>query len=985
MSRYVHEVIEATVAATPDAVAVQVGELSLTYRELDARANRIAHHLRAAGVGPESVVGVLLNRGPDTLPGLLAIWKAGGSHLPLDAGLPAERLTYMLRSAGAGLILTQGGLEARLGGGYDGGYDGAVVDLDRDRALIEAHPATAVDPPGERDPKDPERRHRLAYTLFTSGSTGRPKGVQIAHFSLLNVLFSMRERYAAGPGHAWLAPTSLSFDISTTELYLPLITGGRVVLADDEEAHDASAQLRLIATAGITHAQATPAGWKLLIAAGLGRTPLTAITGGEDCPPALARDLGGRVDRLVNQYGPTEATVWSTAWEVEPDARSVPIGRPIHNYRTYVLDAARRPVPVGVTGELYVAGAGVARGYVGRPGLTAERFLPEPYGGAPGSRMYRTGDLARFRADGELECLGRIDNQVKVRGYRIELGEIEEVLLSHPGVRDATVVACEDGNGEKVLVAYAVAEEAGAGAGSVEEAEGGGAVDAVGQAALRAHLAAALPSYMVPAVFVLLDALPLSASGKVDRRALPAPGRAALVDGREYVAPRTRTERLLVETCAEVLGVPDVGVRDRLLDLGADSMRIVHVMAAARKSGLDITLRMLLDSETVEDLALTIDGAGPAGGTTDEDAETSTSSETTPSTDEGEGASRPMTVAVAGGRTAAPDVAGAMEAHRIPGAAVALLKDGHVVGVQAYGVRSADIGAPVTLRTRFQAGSISKHVTAFAALRLVDRGVLALDADVDGYLAGRRAPRAAGGGPLTLRHLLSNTAGLSQTPATWWRPGEAMPKLSGILDDVWAEYEPGALFRKAGSQWAMVEQVLTDVTGQDFPELAADLVFRPLGMRDSSFLAPEEPHAPGRDVATGHDQHGRALLDGYRVRPVLAGSGLWASPADLAQLAVEIRQAHLGFSELLSARTAAVMLAEAFPGSFYGLGTVVDGSMADPEFGHGGQTAGFRALVSLRLRSGNGCVVLTNSDNGKHAHKAVAAFLGRDLEVSAAD
>uniref|UniRef100_A0AAU3H1T1 Amino acid adenylation domain-containing protein n=1 Tax=Streptomyces sp. NBC_01401 TaxID=2903854 RepID=A0AAU3H1T1_9ACTN len=949
MSRYVHEVIEATVSATPDAVAVQVGAETLTYRELDVRANRIAHQLREAGVGPESVVGVLLNRGPDTLPSLLGIWKAGGSHLPLDAGLPADRLTYMLRSAGARLIVTHGGLYGRLGEGYDG----AVVDLDRDSALIAVRPGTRVEEPADRGPKDPSRGHRLAYTLFTSGSTGRPKGVQIAHFSLLNVLFSMRERYRAGPEHTWLAATSLSFDISTTELYLPLITGGRVVLADDDEVHDADAQLRLVETAGVTHAQATPAGWKLLIAAGLGRVPLTAVTGGEDCPPGLARDLRGRVDRLVNQYGPTEATVWSTAWEIEPDAATVPIGRPIHNYRAYVLDAVQQPVPVGVVGELYIAGAGVARGYVGRPGLTAERFLPEPFGGKPGSRMYRTGDLARFRPDGELECLGRIDNQVKIRGYRIELGEIEEVLLAHPEVKDATVVAREDGNGEKLLVAYAVT------GGSVEQAQ------------LRTHLGASLPSYMAPGAFVLLDAMPLNAAGKVDRKALPAPGRTALVADREYVAPRTRTEELLVATCVEVLQVPDVGVRDRLLDLGADSMRIVHVMAAARKSGLDLTLRMLLDSETIEDLALTIDGAEPDTGRGEKTGTTGTTDG---------GASGPMTMVTAGGQQAASDVAGAMEAHGVPGAAVALLKDGQLVGVQAYGTRAA--GAPVTLRTRFQAGSISKHVTAFAALRLVDRGVLELDADIDGYLSGRRAPRAPGGRPLTLRHLLSNTAGLSQTPSTWWRPGETMPELAAVLDDVEAEHEPGALFRKAGSQWAMIEQLLTDVSAQGFQELAAELVFGPLGMRDSSFLAPGAPHAAGRDVADGHDQHSRALLDGYRVRPVLAGSGLWSTPSDLAQLAVEIRQAHLGFSDLLSARSAGVMLTEAFPGSFYGLGTVVDGSMADPEFGHGGQTAGFRALTSLRLRSGNGCVVMTNSDNGKHVHKVVAALLGRDLEVT---
>ncbi|MEV8568350.1 amino acid adenylation domain-containing protein [Streptomyces sp. NPDC051322] len=958
MSRYVHEVIEATAAATPDAIAVQTGKETLTYRELDVRANRIAHHLRAAGVGPESVVGVLLSRGPDTLPCLLGIWKAGGSHLPLDAGLPAGRLNYMLETAGARLIVTAGDLAERVGEGYAGEF----VHLDRARAEIDGLPATAPDGPAVSDPEDLKeegRKHRLAYTLFTSGSTGRPKGVQIGQYALLNLLFSLRRCYGSEPEHVWLAATSLSFDISTAEVYLPLISGGRVVLADDEESNDPAAQLELIDNTGVTHLQATPAGWKLLLAAGLGRRPLVGVTGGEECPLPLARELRSRLDTLFNQYGPTETTVWSHAWEVVPDPGSVVLGRPFPNYRAYVLDTAQQPVPVGVAGELYIAGAGTARGYVGRPGLTAERFVPEPFGGPPGSRMYRSGDLARFRPDGELEFLGRIDFQVKIRGYRIELGEIEELLLKHPGVRDAVVVAREDTSGEKWLAAYVVADRS----------DGD---EEVGQGELRDYLAASLPSYMVPTAFMMLAAMPLSPAGKLDRTALPAPGRTALVADREYVAPRNRTEQLLVDTCVEVLGVAEVGVRDRLMDLGADSMRIVHVMTAARRAGLDLTLRMLLDSETIEDLAVALDGGSPQG------------------TDETDGGGEPMPVlSAARPALSTPEIAAVMEAHGVPGAVVALLRDGQLVSVLAHGTRSVETGAPVTLRTRFQAGSISKHVTAFAALRLVDWGVLDLDADIDGYLRDRRAPRAAGGNPLTLRHLLSNTAGLSQTPSAWWRPDEAMPELSAVLDDVCAEHEPGALFRKAGSQWAMVEQLLLDVTRQEFQELAAELVFQPLGMRDSTFLPPAvtDGRVVGgtspQDVAAGHDQHARQLLGGHRVRPVHAGSGLWSTPGDLAQLAVEIRQAHLGLSGLLSAKLVGTMLTEAFPGSFYGLGTVVDGSSADPEFGHGGQTAGFRALTSMQLRSGNGCVVMTNSDNGKHVYKAVAALFGRELELAA--
>ncbi|MFI7411842.1 amino acid adenylation domain-containing protein [Streptomyces sp. NPDC049627] len=944
MRRYVHEVIEGQAAATPDAVAVQVGGHTVTYRELDERANQIAHRLREAGVGPESVVGVLLRRGPDTLPALLGIWKAGGSHLPLDTALPAERLRYMRQTAGARLTVTHGVSAALLGSEYRG----ETIDLDAERERIAACPVTPPDRSADRDPDDPARTHRLAYTLFTSGSTGRPKGVQIGQYALLNMLFSMRQWHRSGPEHRWLAITSLAFDVSTAELYLPLVTGGRVVLADDDEVRDPAAQLRLVESAGITHVQATPAGWKLLLAAGMERLPVAAVTTGEECPPGLAGQLVGRVDRLSNLYGPTEATVWCTGTDLAEDAESVPIGRPLPNYRAYVLDSEQRPVPVGVTGELYVAGAGMARGYVGRPGLTAERFLPEPYGGPPGSRMYRTGDLARFRADGQLECLGRIDNQVKIRGFRIELGEIEEVLRGGPDVHDAAVVARDDDQGEKWLVAYVV------GADGVEP----------DPAALRDRLAATLPSYMVPAAVVPLPALPLNPAGKVDRAALPVPGRAALAGDRAYVAPRTATERQLVEICAEVLGVTDVGVRDRLQDLGADSMRIVHVMAAARRAGLGLTLRMLLDSETVEDLAQALDGTPPEGTGTEEKREGEESAMTS--------------VAPAGGPA---DPTRTMAAHRVPGAAVALLRDGRLVGVQAYGVRSAESGLPVTLRTRFQAGSISKQVTAFAALRLVARGELGLDTDLDRYLSGRRAPRTATGASVTLRHLLSNTAGFSSAAATWWRPGEPMPKLDTVLDEVSAEHEPGTRFRKAGSQWALAERLLTDVTGQDFADLAADLVFTPLGMADSSFTPPAEGLAARDDWAAGHDQHGRPLLDGFRVRPVRAGSGLWSTAADIAQLAAEIRQAHLGCSELLPASLATQMLTEAFPGSFYGLGTVVDSSLGEPEFGHGGQTAGFRALVSLRLRSGSGCVVLTNGDGGKHVHKTVAASLGRELTV----
>ncbi|WP_172383635.1 amino acid adenylation domain-containing protein [Streptomyces sp. MNP-20] len=971
MSRRVHDVFEARAAASPDAVAVRAGSTVLTYRELDTRANRVAHELRAAGVGPESVVGVLLERGPWLLPVLLGIWKAGGSQLALDAALPTERLAYMLDTAGARLVVTQRTLAGLLGDAYGG----ELLDLDRDQGRISERPGTAPGP-APAAPAGPPPPDGLAYTLFTSGSTGRPKGVQIAHGSLLNLLFSMRARFDAAPDHVWLAATSVSFDISYAELYLPLITGGSVVLVDDSGLGDALAQLDLIDTHGVTHLQATPAGWKLLLAAGFADRPLTAVTTGEACPPSLGRELRGHVDRLANLYGPTETTVWSTGWEVPADPPDMPVGRPIHNTRAYVLDAALQPVPVGVIGELYLAGAGVARGYVGRPGLTAGRFLPEELGGPPGSRMYRTGDWVRFRADGELEYLGRADHQVKIRGYRVELGEIEEQLVTHPGVGSAVVVAREDGQGEPWLVAYVVPSRGRAGT----TGPGGPEAAEAGQDELRRHLAARLPGYMVPTGFVLLDRLPLNAAGKVDRAALPAPQRTALVADRAYQAPRTPTERLLADVCAEVLGVPGVGAHDRLADLGVDSMRIVHVLAAGRRAGLTVTLRMLLDSVTIADLGAAIDGTPATYGAEDDDGhpqEThgARAAEDGAGTaaDDGPGGRSRAGAPVTGG-TPAPGVEAVMAAHGIPGAAVAVLRDGEVTALHVHGVRSMDTGAPVTLRTRFQAGSISKHVIAFAALRLVADGPLALDDPLDAYLTGRTVPRLPGGGRVTLRHCLSNTAGLSSAPATWWHPDEAMPTLSDVLDDVQAEAEPGSVFRKAGSQWAFVEQVLTDVTGQELGKLVDELVFRELGMRDSSFAA-----GAAADLAAGHDRHGEALHGGHRCRPARAGSGLWSTPADLAQFAGALRRTRNGLGDLLPGPLADAMLTEAFPGSFYGLGTVIDGSLGDVEFGHGGQTPGYRALTSLRLRSGTGCVVMTNSDLGKEVHKAVAAGLGRDI------
>ncbi|MFD9396834.1 amino acid adenylation domain-containing protein, partial [Streptomyces sp. NPDC060000] len=504
------ELFAARSAATPKAVAVISGAVRLSYQEVEERANRVAHRLIAAGAGPDTIVGVCLGRGPDLIPVLHGIWKAGAAYLPLDPALPTERITYMLSDARAPLLVTESAHAERAAG-----FPGTTVLLD------DGHEAAAVpttDPSRRTDPD------QLAYVLYTSGSTGRPKGVMISHRALLNLLASVRDDIAPARRATWLASTSISFDISGLELHLPLITGGRVVLASDTQAKDAAALVGLVDSHRVTHVQATPSGWRLLLAAGFDNYAVTALAGGEPVTPELAADLQDKVQRLVNVYGPTETTIWSTFWEIPENTGTISIGAPLANTGVHVLTEDLRQVPPGVPGQLHLDGTGLARGYFDRAGLTAEKFLPNPHGPA-GSRLYRTGDLARFLPDGTLECLGRIDNQVKVRGYRIELGEIEARLREHAGVGDAVVTVKESAAGEKSLVAYVVAGK-------------GGLPDA---AALRGRLAQVLPDYMIPAACMTIDRIPLTNSGKVDHRGLPVPDLAAFAAER-FVAPRTPVE-----------------------------------------------------------------------------------------------------------------------------------------------------------------------------------------------------------------------------------------------------------------------------------------------------------------------------------------------------------------------------------------------------------------------------------------------------------
>jgi amino acid adenylation domain-containing protein len=480
--------------------------------------------------------------------GLLGILKAGGAYLPLDPGYPADRLAYMVADAQVPVLVTQAGLINQLPA-----HDGRVVCLDADWAAI----AKEVTQP----PTNGGSAENLAYAIYTSGSTGRPKGVMVSHRNVVNLLAAMAEQPGLSRNDVLLAVTPISFDIAGLEVFLPLVAGARLALVSRDIAQD-GARLRLsLEAVGATVLQATPASWRMLFDAGWQGGKVKALCGGEALPKDLARTLAATTAAAWNLYGPTETTIWSTAYHLTPDA-CISIGRPISNTRTHVLDDNIEVAPIGVAGELYIGGEGVARGYLGRPGLTAERFVPSPFG--CGKRLYRTGDRVRYLADGNMEFLGRRDNQVKVRGFRVEPREVEAALMQYAGVRQGVVVAREDAPGETRLVGYVV----------------GAANTAIDAGAIRDHLREFVPDYMVPSAFVVLEALPLTPNGKLDRRALPAPEGRREAAG--YVAPRTSLEEALATVWAEVLKLDRVGVHDNFFELGGHSLLAMKVCVQSR-------------------------------------------------------------------------------------------------------------------------------------------------------------------------------------------------------------------------------------------------------------------------------------------------------------------------------------------------------------------------------------------------------------------
>jgi amino acid adenylation domain-containing protein len=574
----VQQLVEAQAERAPDVVALRFEREQMTYRQLNQKANRLAHYLRAQGVGPDTLVGLCVERSLEMVVGLLGILKAGGAYVPLDPKYPKDRIAFILEDANAAVLLTQQSLLSELpkvvGSNNSTIRNPKIICLDSN--------LSAVPSKDETNPVCTTTPDHLAYVLYTSGSTGRPKGVQISHRALVNFLTSTRREPGLDASDVLLAVTTLSFDIAGLELWLPLTTGARVVIAKAETAMDGKLLARQMAECGATIMQATPVTWRLLLGTGWQANPgLKILCGGEAWPEDLVRQLLPKCASLWNMYGPTETTIWSAVDRVERPGTPV-IGRPMGNTQFHVLDSHLQPVPIGVPGELHIGGDGLARGYLNREELTREKFIKNPFSSEPQARLYKTGDLVRYRADGKIEFLSRIDNQVKIRGHRIELGEIETALRQHPNVRDCAVAAKDGTAGEKRLVGYAVARQS----------------PSPGAGELRGFLKERLPNHAIPSALIILENLPLTPNGKVDRKALPEPGEQP--EPEPSTPPSTPTQIALARIWCEVLKVTQIGIHDNFFELGGDSLTAMQLVSRLGSLlGLEMTMVDVFNSPTV--------------------------------------------------------------------------------------------------------------------------------------------------------------------------------------------------------------------------------------------------------------------------------------------------------------------------------------------------------------------------------------------------
>jgi amino acid adenylation domain-containing protein/thioester reductase-like protein len=582
----IHQMFERQSLQTPNAIAITFKDQQLTYQELNQKANQVGHYLQSLGVKPETLVGVCIERSIEMLVVLLGVLKAGGAYVPLDPSYPADRIALMIEDSGIKITLTKQAQLDNLPQNLD-----RVIVLENEWEIIYQHSSDNLVSEVTMD--------NVAYTIYTSGSTGKPKGVQVLHGTVVNLLESMLLEPGLTAKDTILAVITISFDMSIPELFLPLSVGARIVMASDQEISDGVLLAQAILTSGATVMQATPATWRLLLATGwAGSQQLKIICGGEAMTRNLADLLLERCASLWNMYGPTETTVYSAIYQVQPGNEAIPIGRPVANTQIYMIagpcrrkdDPLIQTIP-GQPGEVYIGGDGLARGYLNQPEMTSAKFVPDPFSSTPGARLYRTGDLARMLPDGNIQYMGRVDHQVKIRGYRIELGDIEAALIQYPDVREVAVIVREDSTGDKRLVAYIVSKTH---------------TDLGVQ--LRGYLKEKLPEYMVPANFVMMDAMPLTPNGKIDRRVLPAPSQARPSLEQIFVAPRNATEQKLAAIWSQILDIQLIGIHDNFFDLGGHSLLVAKMMIQLEEAfGLKLSLDSLFELPTIAGLTRSID------------------------------------------------------------------------------------------------------------------------------------------------------------------------------------------------------------------------------------------------------------------------------------------------------------------------------------------------------------------------------------------
>ena len=567
---------EAVAMRWPEQIAVASAGEKISYQELNQRANQLGRYLKRRGVRAERAVGIMMERGLEMVVGMLGILKAGGVYVPLDPEYPQQRVEYMVADAGAGVVITD-----RKSRELIGALEAEIVEIEEKREEIGRER-------GENLGREAGGRN-LAYIIYTSGSTGKPKGVAIEHRSVMNLLCSMAEETQFNPEDVLLSVTTLSFDIAGLEIYLPLLTGAKVIVAGGEESKDPARLCEWLDSGKITMMQATPSMWRMVVDWGWkGESPVKVLCGGEALPKDLAQEIDSRAERMWNVYGPSETTIWSSMWEVRA-GEDVRIGRGIANTTLYILGARGEEASIGQWGELYIGGEGVARGYVGRAEQTADRFVPDPYRKEAGGRLYRTGDVCRYREGGEIEYVGRVDQQVKVRGYRIELGEIETALRSHPEIAEAVATIAVDEKQNNLLAAYYVSR-------SKQEVDD-----------LRSYLESRLPEFMIPAAFIQLEAIPLTPNKKIDRKALPDVNFHQPESGKLSQAPRNEVEEVLALIWADVFGLDQVGVHNSFFELGGYSLLAILITARVREAfKIDLPLRSIFDAPTVAALARVI-------------------------------------------------------------------------------------------------------------------------------------------------------------------------------------------------------------------------------------------------------------------------------------------------------------------------------------------------------------------------------------------